>query len=168
MDGLAEATFTDFLRNPNAVTELLEGGDVILHRRGADDLRLSVASRATSIEASLETIGRLITAVLQDGVVREPAWQFQRRRLRPGALPQLQAARAWAAEHALLAARERFYVELFECSDGAGSLGTLAPIARLLDEWHATAQVYAEPDLAARLSRPLPGDGGLVKQPDVR
>jgi hypothetical protein len=153
MDALAETTFTDFLRNPNAVTELLEGGDVILHRRGADDLRLTVASRATSIEASLETIGRLITAVLQDGVVRE---RIGRQTPLPwlSFLPQTE--------------REQFYVELFECIEGAGSLGTLAPIARLLDEWHATAQVYADPDLAARLSRPLPGDGGLVKQPDVR
>ena len=153
MDALAETTFTDFLRNPNAVTELLEGGDVILHRRGADDLRLTVASRATSIEASLETIGRLITAVLQDGVVRE-------RISRQAPLPWLSFLPQ--------AARERFYVELFECIEGAGSLGTLAPIARLLDEWHATAQVYADPDLAARLSRPLPGDGGLAKRPDVR
>jgi hypothetical protein len=152
MDTLAEATFTDFLRNPNAVTELLKGGDVILHRRGADDLRLTVASRATSIEASLETIGRLITAVLQDGVVRE-------RIGRQAPLPWLSFLPQ--------AARERFYVELFECIDGAGSLGTLAPIARLLDEWHATAQVYADPDLAARLSRPLPGDGGPVKRPDA-
>jgi len=153
MDALAEATFTDFLRNPNAITELLDGGDVILHRRGADDLRLTVASRATSIEASLETIGRLITAVLQDGVVRE---RIGRQAPLPwlSFLPQTE--------------REQFYVELFECIEGAGSLGTLAPIARLLDEWHATAQVYADPDLAARLRRPLPGDGGLVKQPDVR
>jgi hypothetical protein len=153
MDTLAEATFTDFLRNPNAVTELLEGGDVILHRRGAEDLRLSVASHATSVDASLETIGRLITAVLKDRIVRE-------RIGRQAPLPWLSFLPQTA--------RERFYVELFECIDGAGSLGTLAPIARLLDEWHATAQVYADPDLAVRLSRPLPGDGGLVKQPDAR
>jgi hypothetical protein len=63
------------------------------------------------------------------------------------------------------AARERFYVELFECIDGAGSLGTLAPVGRLLDEWHATAQVYADPDLAARLRRPLPGDGVPPSRP---
>ena len=152
MNSLAEATFTDFLRNPNEITDLLDEGDVILHRRGAEDLRLSLASRAASINASLETIGRLITAVLQDGVVRE-------RIGRQATLPWL----SFLPE----AARARFYAELFECIDGAASLGTLAPIGRLLDEWHATAQVYADPDLATRLRRPLPGDGGPVRQPDV-
>src|SRR5450759_3858475 len=115
MEALAETTFPEFLRNTIGVTELLEGGDVILHRRGADDLRLTVASRAPSIKASLETIGRLITAVLQDGVVRE-------RIGRQAPLPWLSFLPQ--------AARERFYVELFECIEGAGSLGPLAPTAR--------------------------------------
>ncbi len=45
----AEATLTDFLRDPKAVVERLEHVDVVLHRRNAEDLRLSLESRTEAV-----------------------------------------------------------------------------------------------------------------------
>lgn len=152
MSTTAEATFTDFLRDPRRVTERLESGDVILRRRDAEDLRLSVASRVAATEETLSFLSRVIADALEDEVVRERIGHHV-------ALPWL----------AFLppTARERFYAELFECVQGAVELGTLAPVARLLDEWRVTAAVHADPDLARRLRRPLPGDGASVTRPTV-
>jgi hypothetical protein len=145
----AEATFTEFLRNPREVTDHLREGDVILHRRDDEDLRLSVASRASAVQEILGTLGRLLTDAFADETVRD-------RLSHRTALPWLKFLPP--------ASRERFYEDLFECVEGAAAIGTLAPVARLLDEWQATAAVYADPDLAARLSRPLEA-GGPVERP---
>jgi Family of unknown function (DUF6247) len=146
----AETTFTDFLRNPNSVTRRLEEGDVILHRRGDADLRLSVASRASADGRVLELLSRIIAGLLRDQTARRSVTEAS-----PVAWVQFLPA----------SARERFYAELFECVEGAAEIGTLAPVARVLDEWQATAAIYADPDLAERLRAPLPGDGGVVARP---
>jgi hypothetical protein len=46
---MAEATQTDFLRDPKAVVNRLENVDVVLHRRNAEDLRLSLESRSEAV-----------------------------------------------------------------------------------------------------------------------
>lgn len=150
MSPTAEATFTDFLRDPRKVTERLDTGDVILRRRDAEDLRLSVASRVAATEETLSFLSRVIADALEDEVVRERIGHH-------AALPWLTFLPPTA--------RERFYAELFECVEGAVELGTLAPVARLLDEWRVTAAVHADPDLARRLHGPLPGDGATVTRP---
>jgi hypothetical protein len=45
----AEATLTDFLRDHKAVVDRLENVDVVLHRRKAEDLRLSLESRSEAV-----------------------------------------------------------------------------------------------------------------------
>lgn len=147
----AEATFTAFLRNPGEVTEHLEEGDVILRRRDAEDLRLSVASRAAAVEQSLALVGRILADVLEDATVRE---SMSRRT----AIPWMKFLPSEA--------RARFYQELFESVEAASELGTLAPVGRLLDEWRATAAVFADPSLAARLRRPV-DEGRAIQRPDA-
>jgi hypothetical protein len=146
----AEATFTDLLRHPNEVTNRLVEGDVIIHRRDEEDLRLSIASRAAAVEESVAVVGRLMVDALADEEVRDRLSQRV-------ALPWLRFLPA--------PERERFYRDFFECIEGAVAVGTLAPIARLLDQWQATAAIYADPDLAARLRRPITGEGGRVPRP---
>jgi hypothetical protein len=148
----ADATFTDFLRNPREVTERLREGDVILHRRDGDDLRLSVESRAAATIESLQVVGRVLTDILADAAVRD---RISDRAALPWVrfLPRQE--------------RTRFYTELFECVEGAAQLGTLAPVSRLLDEWQATAAVHADPVLAGRLRRPVTEDRGAVPRPTV-
>jgi hypothetical protein len=153
MHVIAEATFTDLLRNPREITALLDQGDVILHRRDAEDLRLSMATRASASVAGMEVIGRLLASAMADEVVRE-------RMGHQASLPWLQ----YLPE----TSRQQFFVELFAGVEAAGAIGTFAPVDRLLDEWRATAAIHADPDLADRLRRPLPGDGLAVERPTTR
>ena len=54
-----EATLTDFLRDPNTVVDRLQHGDVVLHRRNAGDLRLSLESRSEAIAESVGFLGSI-------------------------------------------------------------------------------------------------------------
>jgi hypothetical protein len=150
----SEATLTDFLRDPNAVVDRLQSTDVVLHRRNAEDLRLSLESRSEAIEASVELVSQLLLSVLADRVARE--------RLR-GSVNEIPWLR-------FLPPRERddFFEDFFRTAQGAADLGVMAPLGRVLREWRATAAIHADPTLAQELRRPLPGDGGRVPQPNVK
>src|SRR5450631_2530597 len=64
----AEESWTTFLRSPNEVVSRLDQGDVILKRRDASPLRLSLATRA-----SAESQGTELTArVLREALSRSP------------------------------------------------------------------------------------------------
>jgi hypothetical protein len=147
---IAEATFTDFLRNPRTITDRVADGDVILRRRDDEDLLLTTASRAAAEAESFSVVSRLISAALEDEVVR-------------GRI----AGRSPLPWTRFLPDGERreFYDELFACVLGSLELKTMVPVARLLDEWRATAAIHADPDLAARLRRPVVADEGPIPRP---
>ena len=44
-------------------------------------------------------------------------------------------------------------------------LDNFAPLAQLVDEWRATAEIHADPKLARRLRRPIAPAGDLVARP---
>jgi hypothetical protein len=58
----AEATLTDFLRDPKAVVDRLENVDVVLHRRNAEDLRLSLESRSEAVADGVRFVARMLSA----------------------------------------------------------------------------------------------------------
>lgn len=58
-----------------------------------------------------------------------------------------------------------FMAELVQVLNAAAELRNLAPLAQLLQEWRATAEVHADPVLAARLRRPVTEDGGPITSP---
>jgi hypothetical protein len=58
----AEATQTDFLRDPKAVVNGLENVDVVLHRRNAEDLRLSLESRSEAVADGVRFVARMLSA----------------------------------------------------------------------------------------------------------
>ena len=149
----AEATFTDFLRNPRAITDRVADGDVILHRRDDEDLVLTTAARASAEASSIAVLSGLIVSALEDDEVRS---RIARRSPLPWThfLPDTE--------------RQRFFTELFDCVLGGIELKTMVPVARLLDEWRATAAVYADPDLAGRLNRHVVADVGPVHRPSTR
>jgi hypothetical protein len=151
MSQTAEATLTDFLRDPKAVVDRLEHVDVVLHRRNAEDLRLSLASRSEAVTASVRFLARLLGAALADTAVRE------RLQASAEAIPWLSFLPAQQ--------RQEFMVEFFRTAEAAAELGVMAPLAQLLREWQATAAIYADPELAAELRRPLAGDGERVPAP---
>ena len=151
MSATAEATLTDFLRDPKAVVDRLEHVDVVLHRRNAEVLRLSLESRSEAVADGVRFVARMLNAALADAAVR-------------GRLEASAEAIPWLS---FLPAprRQEFLAEFFRTAEAAAELGVLTPLAQLLREWQATAAVYADPELAAELRRPLAGDGERVAAP---
>lgn len=147
---ISEATFTEFLRDPKRVTRRLDAGDVILHRRDEEDLRLSIASRSAAEGRVLGLLSGLVAAALRDPGIRSHA-------MASASLPWTQ----FLPEDE----RVRFFGELFACIEGAAQVGTLAPVERLMDEWRATAAIHADPDLARQLGTPMAGDGSRIPHP---
>ena len=151
MSRTAEATLTDFLRDPKSVVERVEHVDVVLHRRNAEDLRLSLESRAEAVEDWVWFVSRVMSTALSDATVRD--------RLSAGldAIPWL--------SFLPMEQRQDFVVEFFRTAAGAAELGVMKPLTQLLREWRATAAIYADPELAAELRRPLADDGERVLPP---
>ncbi|MDO8484507.1 MAG: hypothetical protein Q7S35_06135, partial [Candidatus Limnocylindrales bacterium] len=147
----AEATLTDFLRDPNSIVEKLERQDVVLHRRNAADLRLSLQSRSEADDEGVRFIAHLLGQALTDDVV--------------GArLVSAAAAIPWVT---FLPERSRhtFVEELIRTAEAAGELGSMAPLAQLLVEWKATAAIHTDPALAVELKRPIAEIGSRVPAP---
>jgi hypothetical protein len=70
----------------------------------------------------------------------------------------------WAS---LLPKRDRtaFVEELARTLVAASALDNYAPVAQLLREWRATAEIHADPRLARRLRIAIEAEGGLVAMP---
>lgn len=151
MSRTAEATLTDFLRDPKAVVDRLEHVDVVLRRRNAEDLYLSLESRTEAVAESVRFLARVLSAALADPAVRD----------------RLQASVEAIPWLSFLPAQQRqlFTTEFFRTAEAAAELGVMTPLAQLLREWQATAVIYADPELAAELRRPLAGDGDRVPTP---
>lgn len=154
MSSTAEATLTDFLRDPKAVVERLEHVDVVLHRRNAEDLHLSLESRTEAVADGVRFLARMLSAALTDAAVRD------RLQASAEAIPWLSFLPTQR--------RQEFLAEFFRTAEAAAELGVMTPLAQLLREWQATAAIYADPELAAELRRPLAGDGERAAAPPAR
>jgi len=151
MTHAAEATLTDFLRDPRSVVEQLDRRDVVLHRRNAADLHLSLRSRAESVDEAVAFVARLLAQVLADHTLR-------------GRLAEAVATIPWVS---FLPADERdvFVHEVVRTAEGAAELGAMAPLAQVLIEWKATAAIHADPTLAIELKRPIADIGPRIAEP---
>ncbi len=151
MSRTAEATLTDFLRDPKAVVDRLEHVDVVLHRRNAEDLYLSLESRTEAVAESVRFLARMLGAALTDPAVRD------RLQTSVESIPWLSFLPAQQ--------RHEFIAEFFRTAEAAAELGVMTPLAQLLREWQATAAIYADPELAAELRRSLAAEGDRVPAP---
>ena len=151
MTPTAEATLTEFLRDPNAIVEQLGRRDVVLHRRNAADLHLSLRSRAESDDEAVEFLARLVGHVLADDEIRS---RFA------GAA----AAIPWVT-FLPVPDRASFVEEFVRAAEGAAELGSMAALAQVLIEWKATAAIHADPALAIELKRPINDIGERVAEP---
>ena len=147
----AEATLTDFLRDPKAIVEQLERRDVVLHRRNAADLHLSLRSRVESDDEAVGFLARVLGQVLADDEFR-------------GRLAEAVAVIPWVM---FLPADERedFVEEFVRTAEGAAEIGSMAALAQVLIEWKATAAIHADPTLAIELKRPIDDIGPQIAEP---
>lgn len=145
-----ERPFSDFLREPNDVVADLDDHDVVLRRRNAPALRLSDASRDDERAEAFDAVARLLRNLL----AHRPA----------GLGDAIVDVFPWAS---LLPQRDRaeFVDDLVRTLVAASSLDNHAPVAQLLREWRATAEIHADPRLARRLRAAITADGDSVVAP---
>ena len=132
----SEATLTAFLLDPKAIVEQLDRRDVVLHRRNAADLHLSLRSRVESDGEAVGFLARLLGRVLADDELR-------------GRLADAVAAIPWVM---FLPADER-------------EVCSMAALGQVLIEWKATAAIHADPALAIELKRPIRDIGPQIAEP---
>jgi len=147
-----EVAFSTFLRQPNAVIAWLKRGDVVLKRRGQEALRLSVATRAEEDQRAVEALTHLISDSLEDAEVRHHV------------LTQVGNRFPW-----LLflpdSARESFLSEFVRTARACATVGRFGRLEETLAAWRSTAEIYADPQLLARLTDPLTLDGEDIPAP---
>jgi hypothetical protein len=137
---------TEFVRDPNKVLKKIDKGDIILRRtKGRPSIRITLASRAESAESGLEVLSRAL-----EGVVQSAREQPSESTLKPYPWTKFLSPDE----------RERFSRELLETLVACVSISNFAPLKNLVNGWKSTAEIYADPELAARLREPAPAHSG--------
>lgn len=145
-----ERQFSEFLRQPKQVVAELDDHDVVLRRRNAPALRLTQADRDEDRAEAFEVVVRLLRSLaihsadaVGDAVAEAFAWsQF---------LPKRD--------------RSAFVGELTATLVASADFDNFAPVAQMLREWTATAEIYADPRLARRLRKAIDAGGAPVVAP---
>jgi hypothetical protein len=154
---LLETTFSELVNKPVRTVELLTGSrshSIRLRRRGDVDLVLITAPRYDQDYAVVTIATRLFVALLRDGDAEG---------LMMRVLPEVFPWARFLPEDD----RRQFLTELVQTMRGADDLENFAPIAQLIVEWRDTAEVHADPAVAAALSQDA-GDFGAVPPPTKR
>jgi hypothetical protein len=150
-----EFNISDLVRNPTEVVEHAERGEVILHRRGREDLRLSLASRETYSPVLNEVLARLVTWMMEHDSGREEV-----RETMASVFPWLR----FLPEDA----RDECVRDLVGVAVACAAVHNFAAFQAKVASWQSTAEVYSDPELFAKLTGPVDIEhGGHVPIPDV-
>jgi hypothetical protein len=145
-----EHSFSELLREPKSVVRDLDDGDVLLRRRGAPALRLSLVDRDVQRADAYAVVGRALRSLAVHV---------------PGALGEaLLEEFPWTA-FLPKPAQAEFIDDFTRTVVAAAEVDNFAPLAQLIEEWQATAEIYADPKLARRLRRSTTATGGAVGRP---
>jgi hypothetical protein len=153
----AEANLSDLLNKPKATLARLAGSRrLLLHRRDAEDLVITTAERAAADNAVVRDTTRLFREMVRkDPIVMTLAVQVL-----PSVFP-------WV-RHLPEDARQEFAAEWLDTLSAAGELDNGAAAETVVAAWRHTAEIYADPELYARLTRDHDGtDYGPVLPPEV-
>lgn len=153
----AEANFSELIQKPKdtlaRMQETTRKG-LTLHRRGGEeDLYLTTAARAEQVTEVVGSTTRMFVALLKS----DPAAIGMLTKVFPEAFP-------WVRFLPEDAVRE-FLIEFMETARAASDLGTVGPVAPVIAAWKSTAEIYADPELRAKLAEPLEDDLGPVEPP---
>ncbi|MGH3682657.1 MAG: hypothetical protein ACRDT2_20690 [Natronosporangium sp.] len=150
---VVEHTLSYLLRNSGAVIAEAEQQDVVLRRRDGADLILGLRSREESVRSTLGVLARLLVAASLDPATRDRV------------ASALTASLPWTS---FLPEPERaeFFEALTARAAACVELGTFEPLARLVDGWRATAEVYGVPELRAKLEVDRTGPPVPIRRPE--
>ena len=146
-----ERTFSDFLRQPKEVVANLAQHDIVLRRRNAPDLYLSLAARDTTRAKTIECLARLLCKVAADS---------------PEAVDDaIEDAFPWVQFLSPGGLRE-FAEELTQTILASASVESFEPVELTILAWQNTAEILSDPELTALLSGPFTiTHGGRVPCP---
>lgn len=154
---LLERPFSDLINKPRLTVEVLTDSwahSVRLRRRDDVDLVLTTATRYEQDHAVMTAAARLFAAVMREQSAAAKALML---RVLPEVFPWVRFLPADDAQ--------QFLMELVETLRGADDLDNFAPVTQLIEEWRHTAEVHADPELAAALLQDA-DDLGPVPAPD--
>jgi hypothetical protein len=153
----AEANLSDLLNKPKAtLARLASSRRIVLHRRDAEDLVITTAERAAADSAVVRDTTRLFREMMrQDPMVMTLAVQVL-----PSVFP-------WV-RHLPKEAWQEFAAEWLDALSAAGELDNGAAVETVVAAWQHTAEIYADPELFAILTREHDGtDYGPVPPPVI-
>jgi Family of unknown function (DUF6247) len=153
----AEVNLSDLLNKPKAtLARLASSPRLLLHRRDAEDLVLTTAGRAAADTAVVRNTTRLFQEMLR----KDPMVMALAVQVLPSVFP-------WV-RHLPEDAQKEFAGEWIGTLSAAGELGNNAAVETVVAAWQHTAEIYADPELYARLTREHDDDDyGPVPPPEV-
>jgi Family of unknown function (DUF6247) len=153
----AEANLSDLLNKPKATLARLAGSRrLVLHRRDAEDLVLTTAGRAAADNAMVRDTTRLFREMMR----KDPMVMTLAVQVIPSVFP-------WV-RHLNDEERQEFAAEWLEALGAAGDLDNGAEVEGLVAAWRHTAEIIADPELLAFLTRDRESfDYGPVVPPEV-
>lgn len=138
----AEANLSDLLNRPKATLAKLAGNRrLLLRRRDDEDLVLTTAERAAQDTAVVRDATRLVSEMMR----REPAVTALAVQVLPSVFP-------WV-RHLPEETWPEFAAEWLETLLAATDLDNNAAVEGVIAAWRSTAEVYADPELFAILTR---------------
>ncbi|HEY9482128.1 MAG TPA: hypothetical protein VIR00_04145 [Micromonosporaceae bacterium] len=148
-----EINWSDLARDPGRAGDLVESnGEVIVKRRGQPDLALVRADRHNDWRGFMADTAQLLrNFITRNGV--------------DAAAESIVDLYAWT-EFLPIAERKTFVNEYVRILRATADVGVPSAIARFINEWRATAAIYADPHLLAILTATEGVDDfGRVKPP---
>jgi hypothetical protein len=144
-----QVTWTEVQKEPSRIAEMVDSGDVWVTRRGgATPFVLTLSTRAQGARHVASTAARALRNVLRQSdatiVIEVLRDDFPWLDLIP--------------EEHLTA----FALEFTRAIEIAVELGRWEVMDQVLQEWRATAAIYADPALSSRLRGPFDEDHGLL------
>ncbi|WP_235660445.1 hypothetical protein [Mycolicibacterium gilvum] len=126
---------------------------LVVRRRDAEDLVLTTASRAEQAREASSVTARLFVALMRhDQHAQDVVTDV---------LPEVFPWVAFLSRQEVRA----FVEELVSTMKAADSIDNPAPVAQVIDSWRHTAEVLADPELTAVLSKSTDADFGPVPAP---
>jgi hypothetical protein len=148
-----EVPFSELLQRPKAtIAKLNVCRSLRLRRRDAEDLTLTTAAQAEQDSAMVSATTKMFVALMRhDETARSLVIDVV-----PEAFPWV---RFLPTEDV-----RAFVFELVDTLRAADALANIAPVVQVITEWRHTAEVHADPELAARI-RHSDDDYGVVPEP---
>jgi hypothetical protein len=141
----AVQTVTEFTRNPDKLLKTIDRGDIILRRtKGKPAIRLTLASRREEETAGVDMLSRALTELIRS---LQPSMEM--------VVAALEQQNPWV-RFLPPEERQKFAQEFLDTIAACASISNFSRLYEAVHAWKSTAEIYADPELLARLREPAP------------